>query len=57
MYPNGAAEPRRGIIHKTTGVVAAVESGALLERSMAREIFFGWKGKAISLKAAATVTH
>jgi hypothetical protein len=53
----GAAEPRRGIIRKTTGVVVAVEAGALLERSMAREISFGRKGKAISLKAAATVTH
>ncbi len=34
----GATEPGRGIIRKTTGVVVAVDAGALLERLMAREI-------------------
>jgi hypothetical protein len=43
MYPMGAAEPRRGIICKTTGVEAAVEAGTLLERSMAREFPSGRK--------------
>ncbi len=57
MYPMGAVEPRRGIIRKTTGVVAAVEAGTSLERSMGRGFSFGRKGKGISLKAVATVTH
>ncbi len=55
MYPMGAAEPRRGIICKTTGVGAAVEAGLLLEKSMTREYPTGQKkGVPLSRKA---VTH
>jgi hypothetical protein len=37
MYPMGAREPGIGKIRKKTGVEAAVNAGASLERSMARE--------------------
>jgi hypothetical protein len=42
MYPMGAREPGRGIIHKTMGVVAALNAGTSGERSMARETPHNW---------------
>jgi hypothetical protein len=42
MYPMGAREPGRGIIRKTPGVVAVLNTGASGERSMAREIPRNW---------------
>jgi hypothetical protein len=46
MYPMGAREPGRGIIRKTTGVVAALNTGVSGERSMARETprIWNWEG-------------
>ena len=35
MYPMGAGEPRRGMIRRTTGVVAATEAVVTLGESMA----------------------
>jgi hypothetical protein len=40
--PYGGQVPGRGIICKTTGVVVALNAGALLERSMARETQHNW---------------
>ncbi len=46
MYPMGTKEPGRGIIRKIMGVVAALNAGALLERSTARETprIWNWEG-------------